>query len=99
MRALWFSTFPLAERRPWNFHHLSVAFVITFMLQMVILPCLCAQGGVKTQLGGMLDFLVLIRVLIAWVLREKGNTWIFYAVLLYTSPFWITFWVESVWGR
>lgn len=97
MRALWFSVFPApAAPRGWDFRRLALAFVITFLLQLVTLPCLCAKGAVKWDLGCTLDFLVLVRVLVAFLQRERGNTWIFYAALLYTSPIWIVFVVESL---
>jgi len=34
----------------------------------------------------MYDLLILLRILAALILRERGNSWIFYVVLLYSSP-------------
>src|SRR5438128_1964516 len=78
-----------AQLEPWNFWHLGCAFVIGFILQQIFLACLCNIGQAKTTFALVIDALVGVRVLIAYIIRERGRGWIFYTVLLYTSPGWI----------
>jgi hypothetical protein len=73
----------------WNFKALACALVITFILQNIFLPCFCAMGSARMALAFIFDGLVIVRVLIARGMREQGRGWIFYLILIYTSPLWI----------
>ena len=73
----------------WNFHQLSAALVIGFVLQSIFLPCLCSIGTAKMTLAWCIDALVLARMLIAYFRHERGRGWVFYTVLCYTSFAWI----------
>src|SRR5258707_9378327 len=73
----------------WNFRHLGAALFIGFVLQSLFLPCLCSIGDAKIALAYAFDGFVLVRMLVAWIARETGRGWIFYAVLCYTSTAWI----------
>jgi hypothetical protein len=73
----------------WNYEHLIVALVIAFILQSLFLPCLCQIGEAKTNFALVLDGLVLLRSGVARLRRETGSGWVFYVVLLYSSPLWI----------
>ncbi|HEY3375924.1 MAG TPA: hypothetical protein VGL77_00385 [Armatimonadota bacterium] len=75
---------------PWNYQRLLLALVISFVLQMLFLPCMCAEGTGKVDFALMFDGYVVLRLLVAWLRNERGRTWVFYSVLLYTSPVWIT---------
>jgi hypothetical protein len=83
-----------AARGGWDFTRLAVAFVISILLQMLFLPCLCELGAVKLEFAAMLDLIILFRAGIAYLRREQGRTWMFYAGVLYTSPVWISVVVE-----
>ncbi|MHB9022938.1 MAG: hypothetical protein ACYC7E_02000 [Armatimonadota bacterium] len=74
----------------WNFKSLLLAFIISLVLQQLFLPCMCYEGSVKLEFAMWFDAFVLLRILVAWVFKERGRSWLFYAVVLYTSPIWIT---------
>lgn len=82
--------FPLAAPGVWNFKRLAAAFAIAFVLQTLSLPCLCEIGSAKMGCALALDLLVALRVGIAYLARERGDGWRFYAWLIGTSPVWIT---------
>jgi hypothetical protein len=73
----------------WNFRQLGAALFIGFVLQSLLLPCLCDIGTAKINFAYCFDTLVLLRMTIAYYGRETDRGWIFYAVLCYTSPAWI----------
>lgn len=73
----------------WNFKHLLAALFAGFVLQSLLLPCLCDIGTAKTAFAYAFDVLVLIRVAAARACCETGKGWLFYVVLCYTSPAWI----------
>jgi len=73
----------------WRFGHVWCAFIVTILLQSLFLSCLCIEGAVKGMIALAFDTLVVIRVAIAWARNETGRGWLFYAILLYTSAFWI----------
>jgi hypothetical protein len=83
----------------WNFRVLCFAFGLGIILQMVFLPCLCASGTAKMTMGWVVDGLVAGRVIVAWLIREKGSGWKFYAGLILTSPLWITLLSELIGGH
>jgi hypothetical protein len=81
---------PATVRQPWNYQHVLVGFAITVILQGLFLPCLCNIGQAKSVFGWVIDLLVAIRIAVAYLRKETGRGWLFYVVLLYTSPVWIT---------
>lgn len=83
----------------WNFRHLGAALFIGFVLQNLLLPCLCEIGTAKIKFALCFDTLVLLRMAIAYFSRETGRGWIFYAVLCYTSAAWIEGLTYLVLGR
>ncbi len=87
------------EPSSWNFKHLAYAWAIGAFLQQMLLPCLCYVGTADVRFGLVFDALILVRMLVASRLREKGRGWIFYALLCYTSPFWILFASSLVHGH
>ena len=87
----------IASQARWNFRHLSVALFIGFILQSLFLPCLCLTDTAKMTFAFCFDGLVLLRMLVAYFLRETGRGWIFYAVLCYTSAGWIEGITYLVW--
>ena len=78
-----------AEASTWKFKKLAVACAIAFVLQSLFLPCLCDIGTAKIVFAYVLDATVLARMGVAYVRRETGGGWKFYAWLLCTSPLWI----------
>jgi hypothetical protein len=77
------------QKENWRYIHLFAAFIIGVMLQAILLPCCGGGARVILTYADIFDILVLLRVFAAWGLGEKGKGWIFYAGLLYSSPFWI----------
>lgn len=73
----------------WNYKQLFAALGIAFILQSLILPCLCSIGTAKISFAYALDGLLLLRMGIAYICRETGSGWRFYAWLLCTSALWI----------
>jgi hypothetical protein len=73
----------------WNFRQLTYAFIISFVLQQLFLPCLCDIGTAKITLALIVDALVIARAIVAYMTRERGQGWLFYAILLYSSTGWI----------
>ena len=68
---------------------MAMALLVGFILQMLVLPCLCQTGTAKMTFAIMFDLLVLVRTLVAHYRKETGRGWIVYAVLCYTSAGWI----------
>ena len=75
----------------WNFKRLIAIFAIAFLLQILFLPCLCEIGRAKMIFALVFDLLVVIRGSVAYLSRERGIGWKFYAWLIGTSPVWIEF--------
>ena len=78
-----------SQQAGWNFRHLVCAYILGFILQGMFVPCLCNIGEAKMTYTFVLDVLVALRILVAFLIRERGRGWIFYAVLMYTSAGWI----------
>ncbi len=69
-------------RREWNYRAVLIAVAVAFLLQtFVVLPCLCQDGKIRVQVAWLGDILVLIRLAVARVFRERGKGWIVYAIL------------------
>ena len=64
-------------------------FLLAFLLQSLFVPCLCAIGTAKMKFAVIIDVLILIRIITAHIRKEKDKGWIFYTVLLLSSPIWI----------
>jgi hypothetical protein len=80
----------------WNYRQLAVALFVGFILQALVLPCLCPIGTAKSTFALVFDVLILVRALIAYRRHETGRGWIAYTVLCYTSAGWIeglAYWV------
>ena len=73
----------------WNFRHLGAALFTGFVLQSLLLPCLCAVGTAKITFAYSFDGLVLLRMLLACFRRETCKGWLVYALLCHSSPAWI----------
>ena len=80
-----------AQPAVWNFRQLLIAFFVTLTIHTVILQGTDPIGPVLIRFSWMFDGLVLMRILVALVLNEHGRGWLFYMILLYTSPIWISF--------
>jgi hypothetical protein len=73
----------------WNYKQLLAAWGIAFILQSLILPCLCTIGTAKITFAYTFDALILLRIGVAYLRHETGGGWKFYAWLLCSSPLWI----------
>jgi len=91
--------FPLNAPGHWNFKRLLIVFGIAFVVQATLLPCLCDVGTAKMKFALVLDTLVVARAGVAYLARERGNGWKFYAWLLGTSPVWIQAMAYLVFGE
>ncbi len=67
----------------WNYLAVLVCLFGAMVLQAVVLPCLCYEGTVNMYIAGAVDVLVILRLILARVRRERGKGWIFYAILPY----------------
>ena len=84
------ASLPSAEAgKPWNYTHLAIAWVVGLLFKLTFLPCMCAIGSWRTDVGMWFDALIVLRVVVAYLRRETGQSWIVYAGLCYTSAFWI----------
>ena len=79
----------IQERSNWKFPHLFGALFIALILQVIFLPCLCKVGTAKMALAGLLDVLILLRILAAYISKEQSNGWKFYCFLSVSSFIWI----------
>jgi hypothetical protein len=77
------------DPKTWNFGVLLVAILIGVSGQAILLPCLCSIGRVKMTFAGLFSAMIVCRTVVAYWRKEKGNGWIFYSVLIATSPAWI----------
>ncbi|GAG03113.1 unnamed protein product, partial [marine sediment metagenome] len=85
------------QRQGWNYRHLISALVIGFMIQMFVFPshAYCGRQSVALTFAFVFDGLIVLRIYVALWVRQKGKGWIFYAVLLYSSPFWIALGIDN----
>ena len=71
-----------AQDRPgWDYRAVLVSLLVAMVLQSIFLPCLCYEGTVKGYMAGAVDILVVLRLIVARVRKERSKGWIFYAIL------------------
>jgi hypothetical protein len=88
------------EKSTWNFQHLFIAWVAGIVFQLLIIaPCCCYIGTATTLFTVVFDVVILLRIAIAYVLKEKGKGWILYCGLCYSSALWIEFGVSNLFER
>ena len=68
-------------RVEWNYSVALLLLLCAMLLQMTVLPCLCYRGTVNMYIAGAVDAMVILRLMIARMCRERGKGWIFYAIL------------------
>jgi len=86
-----------AARAEWNYGSILLALLGGVVAQSMFLACLCYQGTVNMYFAGAVDLLVLLRLFIARVRRERSREWVFYAVLPYVIvP--VLLLVEHIWA-
>ena len=73
----------------WNYVQLVLALIVAFVLDAMLLPDLSNIGMAKAQVALIFLALVVVRIAVARIRREKGKGWVFYLILLYSSPLWI----------
>ena len=69
------------DRAEWNYLAVLVSLLGAMVLQGVMLPCLCYQGTVNMYIAGAVDVLVILRLIVARMRKERGKGWVFYAIL------------------
>lgn len=72
-----------------NCGRLFFALIVAFLLQSIFLPCLCPVGDARIRFAMIFDGLMLLRISVAHLVHERGEGWLFYAILIYSSPLWI----------
>ena len=71
------------DQAEWNYFATMVSLLGAMVLQSIFLPSLCYEGTVNMYMAGAVDMLVVLRLILARVRRERGKGWIFYAILPY----------------
>jgi len=84
-----------ASLQPWNFHHVAVSLIVGAFFQLTLLPCLCATGDWRLKMALYFDLMILLRMAVAYFCHSKGNAWMVYVALCYTSGFWL-YWLTSM---
>ncbi len=83
----------------WNYVQLFLALIVAFVVTCMLMPCLCNIGTAKTQVALVFLVLIVLRIAVARIRKEKGRGWIFYVIVIYTCPFWIEAASWLVFGR
>lgn len=65
----------------WNYKVALICLLGGIILQSIALPCPCYKGIVNMYIAGAVNLLVILRLIIARVIRERGRGWIFYVIL------------------
>jgi hypothetical protein len=73
----------------WNYRYLYCALVFGFMLQSMFLSCACNRGSIRMMAAFGFDGLMVLRIIVVKLLKQKDKGWIFYMILIYSSPVWI----------
>ena len=68
-------------RSEWNYRVALLLLLCAMLLQMTVLPCLCYRGTVNMYIAGTVDAMVILRLVIARMFRQRGKGWIFYTIL------------------
>ena len=86
----------ISQTRPpiWNARQVALSVPVALVLQVLFLPSLGSDLTLVVALT--FDGLILVRALIAHLLRERGRSWIFYVLLSYTSVFWLDHLTELI---
>ena len=84
-----YETSSTAVRRGWPLGVILSVLVLIFLLQSILLPCLCDQGTVKMNIALAVDGLILVRLLIAKLRKESSRDWMIYLALGGSSLLWI----------
>ena len=71
------------SRAEWKYGWFLISLMVGMLAQSLFLPCLCYAGTMRMYFAGVVDLLVVLRLIIARVRRERGKGWIFYAMLPY----------------
>ena len=69
------------DRVEWPYGSILLALLVGVFVQSIFLPCLCYRGTVNMYFGGAVDLLVLLRLFVAKLCRERDKEWVFYAIL------------------
>lgn len=77
------------QRAGWNYTHLCVALVVGVVVQSLVLTCACYRGSLNMKVAFLFDGLIVLRIIVAKLLKQKDKGWIFYAILIYSSPVWM----------
>lgn len=77
---------PSAE---WPLRTIGLCLALIFIVQSLVLPCMCFTGTVRMNMAGYLDVLFVVRALWAKLRHETTRDWIAYLILLASSVFWV----------
>lgn len=73
----------------WHFGYVAAALLVGMVLQIIWLPCLCSIGKAKRAFAGMVDVLIILRILMAYFTKEESNGWKAHSILALSSFAWI----------
>ena len=82
------SVYPFTQTEPpqWNAQQVALSVPIAMLAQAAFL----ASGSPLMPVFALaFDALILIRAIVAWLLRERGRGWLLYALLSYSSVAWL----------
>jgi hypothetical protein len=77
------------SKRRWPLSIILPVMAVIFILQPAVLRCACALGDLKLRVGYIVDGVIMVRVLVAVLLKETGRGWIIYLLVAASSFFWI----------
>lgn len=77
--------------REWNLQILGTVYLITFIVSIMLLPCLCNIGYLKSGVITIIFSVIGLRILLAKKRREKNNDWKIYMAFIIASPICIEF--------
>jgi len=69
---------PLAQ---WRYVAVINSLILGVLFQAVFLPCACYRGTANFYMVITVDLLIILRVIIARIRKERNKGWIFYLIL------------------
>jgi hypothetical protein len=82
-----------AESKRWRCGVLIVLWGFLIVVQSLLMPLLCHSAWAKLRVVAILDAFLLLRIIFAWLTKETGNGWRWYACFIVAAPVWF----EVVW--
>ena len=71
----------IQDRAEWDYRIMLVYLLIAMVLQSFCMPCMFHGGTVYAPIAGAVDIMVLLRLIVARMRKERSKGWIFYMIL------------------